>query len=403
MKKLALGLMFWTILLAQNHPNEVAIDRIHARWDGLYPIRFAVVGDNYSVNRIFLAIMNQIHQIQDSLDFVLMVGDLTAGGDSAGYANYLAVIDTFDVPIISIMGNHELNAEGGWDRFIEYFGYPDFYFDVGVARFACLTDCYPADSAVSGSENVYYKFLPEQLEWLEDILDSWDGFKFVSMHAPPYLAGHYIISTVGGIGSAPGYDESLTEQFTNLVRDQGVYACFMGHFHTYDRWTPHNEQYGDVTYIISGGAGATIVPAWPYGPPYGGGIYHFMIMELYEDGTLVGHVVRPDTIDDGVVEIEYDSLYEFTLKPPSIILAEKPNKIECSIKAYPNPFNKSLFISTKNINRLRIVDITGKLIKEIKFTGSHANYTLSPGELNLTSGIYFLQGDSITRKVLYLP
>ncbi len=393
----------WTIILlatltfAQNHPTDLVIERIQSRWDGTYPIRFAVMGDNYSINRIFLAMISQIHQIQDSLLFVLMTGDLTAGGDSAGYANYLAVIDTLDVPVVSVMGNHELNAEGGWDRYLEYFGSPDFYFDVGPARFVCLTDCYPADSAVSGTENVYYKFLPEQLDYLDSLFSDWDGFKFVAIHSPPYLEGHYTIYTVGGVGSAPGYEESLTEEFTDLLRDQNVYICFMGHFHTYDRWTPHNDRYGDVTYIITGGGGASIVPMWPYGPPYGGGIYHFMVMELYEDGTLVGHIVRPDTIDDGEVTIEYDSTYEFTLEAPERITPSKVDSM--TLDVYPNPFNSVLNIRHPR-GYMFIYDTMGNII-ERKYFNSRGIYRWhAPGRFK--SGLYILKLNNISRKILYL-
>ena len=398
MKKLCL--LMAGVLWAQNHPTDFVIERIQSRWDGTYPIKFAVLGDNYNINRIFTAIMSQIHSIEDSLDFVLITGDLTAGGDSAGYADYLAMIDTFDVPIISVMGNHELNAEGGWDRYIEYFGSPDFYFDIGAARFVCLTDCYPADSAVSGSENVYYKFLPEQLDWLEDVLSGGDGYKFVSIHSPPYLEGHYTIYTVGGIGSAPDYEESLTERFTDILRDYNVYACFMGHFHTYDRWTPHNERYGDATYIISGGGGASIVPMWPYGPPYGGGIFHFMIMELYEDGTMVGHIVRPDTIDDSIVEVNYDSLYEFTLEAPTKVVENRQNTPDnVFINAFPNPFNSVVRIEVSPPSaRVIMTDISGHIVDVLGSSDGCVEWRPD----GVSSGIYIVNVMDRTTKIVYL-
>ena len=179
-----------SVVGAQNHPNSLVISNIQTRWDGEYPMIFGVNGDNYYMNDIFTAVLRQMQYLADSLDFVITTGDHTAGGDSAGYILYISAIDTLDVPWVTVMGNHEINDSLGWNRFAEYFGYPDFHFDLGNARFVGLTDCYPAPGPVSGSENVYYKFLPEQLDWLDSVLADWDGYKFVFIHNVPYLLEH---------------------------------------------------------------------------------------------------------------------------------------------------------------------------------------------------------------------
>ena len=401
MKKIVFAtILFGILVFAQNHPNSAVIERINERWDGRYPIIFGVVGDNYSTNSIFRAIIHQLNSIADSLDFVLNVGDLTAGGDSSGYANYISLIDSLNVPLVSVMGNHELNYDGGWNRFVEFFGDPNYFFDIGNARFVCLTDCYPAPGPVSGSENVYYMFLADQLEWLDSLLSEWDGFKFVAVHAPPYLLGHISIATVGGTGSAPSYDESRTEEFTDILARNNTYICFAGHIHTYDRWTSDIGMYGDVTYIISGGGGASIVPLWPYPAPYGGPIYHFLIMELYEDGTIAGHLVRPDTIDDGIITVEYDSTYEFTLEPPAKVY-ESPI-INENIVVHPNPFNSiiNIYIGKRNSD-ITIYDIKGRVVKTMKRLPDRDLYRWIPDK-NVPAGTYTIDvgGDKV--KVYYI-
>ncbi len=378
--------------LGQNHPNSDVIERVIDEWDGTFPIRFAVVGDNYCDNFIFRSILKQIQHIDTLLNFVITTGDHAAGGDSAGYWNYISKIDSLTVPWITVMGNHEINDSLGWDRFIDYFGYPDFYFDLGDARFVALTDCYPAPEVVSGTENVYYKFTPEQLDWLEDVLGEWHGLKFIFIHAPPYLEGHIIVGTLGSFGYSPDYEGSLTERFTDILKNNDVFVCFCGHIHCYDRWTPNNEAYGDVTYIITGGAGGDLTP-WPYGEPYGGGFFHFLIMELREDGTLLGHIVRPDTIDDGITIVEYDTIYDFSLTPPTSIhaLSKKPSAIE---KPYPNPFNSAVWIPAQSDQKtVSIKDITGKIISSIPAEGVK-QVIWEPGD-EIPSGIYIANGNVI--------
>ena len=386
-------LIFLSIILqGENHPTSSVIAAINARWDGGYPIYFGVIGDNYDSNRIFKAVLNQIEYISDSIDFIITTGDHTGGGDSLGYYQYLSAIDTLTVPWLTTIGNHEMNDSLGWNRFIEFFGYPDFCLDIGDFRFISLTNCYPAPGPVSGWENVYYKFESEQLDWFESKLSEWDGHKFVFIHAPPYLDGHIIIGTLGSYGYSPGYEESLTERFTDIIRDNNVYICFCGHIHCFDRWKASNEQYGNVTYIITGGAGGTLCP-WFYGEPYGGTFYHFMLMELYEDGTLFGHMIFPDTVEDGVTTIEYDEIYSFELEPP-VGISQKQKILDEISKPYPNPFNSAVVVPVSyETKRITVCDISGKTVAVINHDGTGIVHWKP--DLSVSSGFYFIQGNKI--------
>ncbi len=384
------------IVCAQNHPNSYVIERILARWDGEYPISFCVLGDNYSVCPIFRAILSQIDHLSDSIDFVITTGDHAAGGDSAGYQRYIESIDSIDAPWLTVMGNHEINDSLGWERFHEWFGPPDFFFDLGVARFIALTDCYPASTVVSGTENVYYKFTDEQLDWLEERLAEWDGYKFVFVHAPPYLSGHITVGVVGGPFYSPGYDESLTERFTDLLRDYNVYVCFCGHIHCYDRWTPHNDLYGDVTYLITGGAGAMLTP-WIYGAPYGGSFFHFLLVQLYQSGTLVGYVIRPDTVDDGVVTVDYDTIYSFVLAPPSEVFGEAPAG-RVDVAPFPNPFSRQVRLPHSR-EKLCVFDISGRLVDEV----SPRDDVILWRPRGIKPGVYIIRAGKKAWKVVYAP
>ena len=386
----------FSVIIAQNHPNSVSISRAVARWDGTYPIKIIVLGDNANVNRIFLALVSQICAISESVLFVMTTGDHAAGGDSGGYARYLAVIDTLPVPWITVMGNHEIDDSLGWYRFERLFGSPDFFFDVGNYRFVALTDCYPAPAPVSLGENVYYKFTHEQLSWLDSVLSSWSGFAIVFVHVPPYLRGHfpYDLGCVGGWGYSPPRDESLTEQFTRILRDHNVLACFAGHLHCYDNYTPNDTAYGAVHYIITGGAGGPLNP-WIYRAPYGGAMYHMLMLELEEDGTIRLHIIRPDTVDDGIIEVTFDSLYEMTLTPSEIF--ESGNDDGKFLTVYPNPTTGVLNFN-RSPGQVEIYNLRGELVYRRNIIGRTVDFA----HLNIPNGVYVVKTRESIYEIFYI-
>jgi len=383
---------------SQNHPNSVVIDRVQTDWDGIYPIKAAILGDNYNINRIFTSIVEQIASVSESLDLAISIGDQAAGGDSAGYARYLAIIDSLPFPWITLMGNHEINDKDGWNRFIDIFGPPDFYFDIGKYRFICLTNCYPAPVPVSAGENVYYKFTSSQLDWLENLLDEWDGYKIVAAHTPPYLEMYITLGVLGSYGYCPNKGESNTERFTDLLRDYDVSLCLLGHIHFFARFKPNNEQYGNVTYIITAGAGARLVP-WLCPTPYIGSFHHFILFDLYESGNIQGNVIRPDTIDDSVVTVEYDSIYSFFIEYNSIKQTKKITNSQNSMIIYPNPFNDATQIKVSEPSEILIYDLEGHLIHTVHV--SEGNYTFCA--VDISAGIYFVKIRNEVKPLLHIP
>ena len=368
-----------------NHPNELVIARIQES-PVSFPMKVVLFGDNYSVNSTFRQIVGQINLISDSISFAINAGDIAAGGGEEGYRAYINLIDSLEVPLISVIGNHEMNEPGGMERYLEYFGNPNFYFDYDRFRFIFLQDTHPADSGVSAGENVYYMLTPAQLDLLEGLLSE-DTSKttFVFMHCPAAIIGHYPrVATLGGPYYTPsGLEESGSQRFTDLARDHNVRLVGFGHLHCYDLYQPNDEEYGDAIYIITGGAGAALNP-WLYDAPYGGMLHHFLVLELHEDGGISVHLVRP------APDVQYDPAYEQYFPPRTEIEEEMITPEGISLFAFPNPFNSECKIECKgniNLQKLEIFNIKGEKIEE--FTPS-SGYVIWKAE-NIPSGVYIIR------------
>ena len=70
-------------------------------------------------------------------------------------------------------------------------------------------------------------------------------------------------------------------------------------------------------------------------------------------------------------------------------------EINSSIKIYPNPVTDVLHLDladNKNVDVLSVIDITGRIIKEIITVPGQKNISINTG--NLSSGIYLLKVQS---------
>ena len=389
-----LVVFFVPLSFAQNHPNRVVIERITSL-SFHYPIRMGIIGDNYGINSNFIKLLERISLLDPPVDFVVHTGDFARGGGEDGYTDYLTTIDTLPFPIITVIGNHELDISGGLERYITYFGLPDFYFDWGDFRFIVMEDCYPSTTPDRFGDYSDYYISEAQLDWLDRLLrDREPRFKLIFMHMPPFIEGHIGVACLGGFGQEPQRSESGTDRFTELCRDYRVLLVGLGHIHVYDVYQPNNERYGSVIYLISGGGGAELSP-WLYPAPYGGSFFHFVLVELFEDGVVSGKVYRME--GDSVF---YDPAYDFRFSQTSVdeqlLISRKP-----IIEIYPNPSNISFVVRIQGGNiggRIDLIDMTGKTV---------FSYLLSVDKLReikidcigLKSGLYFLRfkGDGVTR------
>ena len=167
--------------------------------------RFAVVGDPQLYYGELDEVMDAV-EARNDLRFALVVGDLTDQGLSQEFQWYCDVAYDRDLPVISLIGNHDHQGSG---RLIyeRMFGARDFSFTAGGARFVCF-------------DNVEFENeIPVRYDWLSAQLEQpFAGPTVVFMHIHP---------TDVQLAGAP------LAQLQAILLAHPVEAAFMGHLHGY--------------------------------------------------------------------------------------------------------------------------------------------------------------------------
>jgi predicted phosphodiesterase len=214
--------------------------------DGAYS--FAVFADSQDNPRIWNKVTT--HAYAERPDFAIHGGDLV--GDGNRYRDwteeFFPPAETFmsRVPLFTMLGNHENDA----DHYYRYFDNPApeyFYtFDYGNARFFLVDSDRPL---VAGSET---------FQWLDYQLSrSSKNWNFVVLHHPPYTSDENDYGDTTKADALEG-DPDVTQAIP-LFEKYGVDVVFYGHIHDYERSWPIKggkvDRENGVTYIQIGGAG----------------------------------------------------------------------------------------------------------------------------------------------------
>ncbi len=372
-----------------NHPTDSVIAMIQST-PLTYPIRFVFMGDSRNsdslppgefgyADTVFAALRSKINSLYPAPVFTIHGGDFRLHGYRYEFERYVAMLDSFDMPVLSVRGNHELYADDGPFVYDSIFGNPDFVFDYGNARFIFLADCQQYHTTHYNS--IDYLLSDEQITWLDSLLsdaDSRNLHSCVFAHVPPYLPGHNTDHCLGWSSYYPDYSGSNTEPFTDTLTYYGVLLAAFSHQHFYDRWT-----YNDVHYIVSGGAGAPLISALQ-SAPYGGSFYHFVLFELYEDGTLKGYVYKYNEYSG---EVNLDSTYNFTYLPLEIASRQRTLLKKLNVHIHNNSGVYNLHCDSA-IDDLKIVDILGRTVPLKKIDSKNYDFSL------LDNGVFFYKVES---------
>lgn len=139
-------------------------------------IRIAFSGDtqrSYAESKLFVAAVNA----RNDIDFVILNGDISDFGLLAEFDGIYDIYVKLNVPFISIIGNHDLVANGKavYERM---FGPLNFTFNYGGIKFVCHD--------TNGREYNFDKSTPN-LNWLKNNLTLGNGItKLVAVsHVPP--------------------------------------------------------------------------------------------------------------------------------------------------------------------------------------------------------------------------
>jgi len=235
--------------------NSRALARVLASAPRLpSPLTVAVLGDSRDSGGVFDRLLEQMARDPD-LAFAVHLGDLVPLGTEAGFqAFFRQVQQRLKIPLLAVLGNHELERGGGaslWDRL---FGPRCYAFQVQGHFFLVLNDA---------PKNVD----EGQLRWLTGELKQAQEAKtrLVFLHIPLFdppgaLHHHALPPALGG-------------KLAALFRQYRVTHVFAGHIHGY-----FAGQWGGVPFAITGGGGVPLAGADP--KHY---FYHYLKVELAGD------------------------------------------------------------------------------------------------------------------------
>lgn len=207
---------------------------------------FGVCGDSRDDRRgIFPRILASVET--SGMEFLIHLGDLERPGGESSWERFRKTTARFSKPLHPVIGNHELRG-GTREGFASFFGLP------GTSRSFDHKDAH-----IVLLDNADGTLPPERLRWLDSDLAAHpkgeEGIRFlvVAMHYPPRtdeLFPH---------GTGKRYAKESGELLRILQRRK-VDLLLAGHEHLH-----HEEEWGGVRLIVTGGAGAPMVPFQSYG------------------------------------------------------------------------------------------------------------------------------------------
>ncbi|MEA3431912.1 MAG: metallophosphoesterase [candidate division WOR-3 bacterium] len=233
---------------------------------GKTPFKFAVLGDNRGNPKVYKTLLEKISSLAPN--FVVNTGDLiTNAGHLYQWDEFIGLSSGYDFPILPVVGNHDVDNPRSEKMYRDIFTLPGeeiyYSFVYSNSQFIAL------DSEIPGEES---KITGEQLEWLEEILQSSSSQnRFVFLHRPLYpdsLIGSHFGNC---LDKYPEERDSLLA----LLKMYKVDIVFVGHEHLF-RKSAHDG----IIQIITGGAGAPL-----YAAEEDGGFYHFVLVDVEEEKT----------------------------------------------------------------------------------------------------------------------
>ncbi len=207
---------------------------------------FAVYGDTQPNNQYHIDILNQILKTHPL--FIINVGDMVKKGKKTDWHDYFSAIcdkttTGETIPIYSTIGNHDREKDNG-GLYFKYFSLPVnnsdyseayYSFNIGDVHFVAL--------------NSYLSFDPcsPQYNWLAEDLKQSSRYKWkiVFIHEPFYSSRRH------------GSNIHQRRVLCPLLEKGGVTLVFSGHDHLYER----TKSIKGVTYIVTGGGGASLYNA----------------------------------------------------------------------------------------------------------------------------------------------
>lgn len=290
--------------------------------EGNEDFTFVVMGDNrpwwkgedvITQNEHFLGNITRANS--SGSDFVVIVGDLIHGytNDSIlihqQWDSYDKACKMFDMPYVSVVGNHDVWDEQSQNIWLNRYGPQYFSWDHRGCHFIVLS------SEIVGETK---KITGEQLNWLKNDLKGAASSRctFLFLHQP--------------LWAYKSEEESNENQWNSdvhpLLAEYGVNTVFAGHWHIYSLYPTRDN----VRYVITGGAGAEIGPY-----ELAGCFFHFVKVDVVGNSSTMNII----TIDRELPS-DYVTPYSVWKLRKSIIIEPPTNLPKAgSIKAQVTVLN----------------------------------------------------------------
>ncbi|MHA1568931.1 MAG: metallophosphoesterase family protein [Alphaproteobacteria bacterium] len=203
---------------------------------------------------------------QTDAELVLFTGDLVHGRTTQikdtqrQYADVKNVLTTLRAPLLIVPGNHDVDGAGGAENWRRLFGPAPWAYEHRDWAILGLSTEEPGTRGL---------IVGKQRGWLEDQLPQHDRAKgvIVVMHRPAWPT----------LNPEHRYHSLPQPELHQLLQKYRVKAVFSGHEHHF-----HQHRREGVEYIITGGAGASLLPD---------GFHHFLLVRV-EKGKIFAEIIR---------------------------------------------------------------------------------------------------------------
>lgn len=205
--------------------NKINIDRLLSLKPTNDTLKFVLSGDTQRAYKELPSFIKKVNSF-DNLDFVLVAGDITEFGSFMEMEEYAEYIQKANVPVITVIGNHDLTGRGR-TSYINMFGDVNFSFVYKGTKFLCHD---------TNSREYHYNGQVPDMGWLEQQLQ------------PETNVNSYV-----AVGHVPAFsddfDQKLVPGYSNLfAKTPGFIAALYGHTHTYIT-SPADSPY---IYLVTG-------------------------------------------------------------------------------------------------------------------------------------------------------
>ncbi len=368
--------------------------------------RFAVVGDTHVGSSDTIAEMIP-YMLNDSLDFIVVAGDLVEGGLATPGTQLLSELEHWKtifspiynagIPVYGIRGNHEDDANNDINIWNNAFSGSYAFPQNGPVGETNLTYSFTHKNAKMILLDVYKNLHEVNQNWLDQELNSnTSRHVFVFGHEAAFKVFH-----------ADCLDDSVSARnaLWNSMKSAGVKVYFCGHDHFLDAALVDdgdgNTQNDMYQYLVGTGGGWLMSQYSNYngdnGPFSPNRVFHEMeygysIVEINGDSSTdcdvtiqwKKRVTNPiDLTNEYIIS---DNVIQYSVCNIAGIQESNEEKL----KIFPNPAKQEIVIDGYTNGVLKIFNATGKIIGIIEPINKTINVS------NLQDGVYFIEINDMT-------